>query len=178
MASRHLAIIVFILVIALPVVEQAFADPLKNAFKQRIGNYDVQLATDPKNPGTGSSTHIQIRIAGVNGDDLLNVPVQLRLVDSQQKVLAYSSPIIVPAGHFVYNYTFTVPGRYVLYLDLKDSSYSGSILTFTFFINVAGPFDYLYTIVAPITGAGAVAIVGTMVVMKKRRQKQMKTDLR
>ena len=177
-ASRHLAIFIFILVIALPGIEQAFADPLRNAFKQRIGNYDVQLATDPKNPMTGGSTRIQIRIAGVNGDDLVNVPIQLRLVDNQEKVLAYSSPLIVPAGHFVYNYTFSTPGRYILYLDLKDSSYSGSILNFTFFINVAGPFDYLYTIVAPITGAGATAIVGTMVVIKKRRQKQMKTDLR
>ncbi|MER3407333.1 MAG: hypothetical protein C4292_00455, partial [Nitrososphaera sp.] len=60
--------------------DQAFADPLKNASRQRIGNYDVQMATDPKSPVTGSLTHIQIRIAGVNGDDLINIPIQMRIV--------------------------------------------------------------------------------------------------
>jgi hypothetical protein len=79
---------------------QALVDPLKNAFKQRIGNYDMQLATDPKNPVAGNPTRIQIRIAGVNGDDLVNVPIQIRLLDNQNKVLQYSSTIIVPAGHY------------------------------------------------------------------------------
>ncbi len=178
MALRYLAIILFISIIALPVFGQAFADPLKNSFEQRIGNYDVEMAIDPKSPVTGSPTHIQIRIGGVNGDDLVNVPVQLRLVDNQEKVLQYSSPIVVPAGHYVYDYTFSEPGRYILYVDLKDSSYSGQILTFTFFVNVAGPFDYLYTVVAPVAAVGAGGAVGATIFMKKRRQKQMKTDLR
>jgi len=152
---------------------QALADPLKNAFKQRIGNYDMQLATDPKNPEAGNPTRIQIRIAGVNGDDLVNVPIQIRLVDSQNKVLQYTSTIIVPAGHYFYDYTFSEPGRYVFYIDLKDSSYSNSILTFTFFVNVAGPFDYLY-IVAPSVAAIAAGIAGTLFFMKKKRNQIMK----
>jgi len=177
-ALRYLAITLFILLIALPLVGNAFADPLRNSFKQRIGNYDVEMATDPKSPVTGGPTNIKIRIGGVNGDDLVNVPIQLRLVDSQQKVLQYTSPIVVPAGHYTYNYTFSEPGRYVLYVDLKDNSYSGQILTFTFFVNVAGPFDYLYTIVAPIVAVGVGGAIGAAVFMKKRKQKQMKTDLR
>jgi len=161
----------------LATIEQVFADPPKNAFRQRIGNYDIQLATDPRNPVAGSPTRIQIRIAGVNGDDLVNVPIQLRLMDDQNKVLQYTSPLTVPAGHLVYNYTFSKPGRYVLYIDLKDNNYSHSILTFTFFVNVVGQLDYLYTTIAPVAGVGAAAIVGSMIFVKKRRQKQMKTDL-
>ena len=151
---------------------QAFADPLKNASHQRIGNYDVQLATDPKNPVVGNPTRIQIRIAGVNGDDLVNIPIQIRLVDNQNKVLQYSSTIIVPAGHYFYERTFSEPGRYIVYVDLKDTSYSNSILTFTFFVNVAGPFDYLY-IVVPSAATIAVGIVGTLIFMKRMKKNEI-----
>jgi hypothetical protein len=152
---------------------QAFADPLKNAYRQRIGNYDMQLATDPKNPVVGNPTRLQIRIAGVNGDDLVNVPIQIRLVDSQNKVLQYTSTIIVPAGHYFYDYTFPEPGRYVAYVDLKDSSYSNSILTFTFFVNVSGPFDYLY-IAVPSAAAIAAGIAGTLFFMKRKKKQILK----
>jgi hypothetical protein len=166
-----------VITMLLPAVGQVFGDLLKNAFRQRIGNYDVQLATDPNNPMAGSPTRIKIRIAGVNGDELLNTPIQIRLVDKQNTVLQWTSTIIVPAGHYFYNYTFPDPARYVLYIDLKDSSYSNSILTFTFFVNVVGQFSYLYTIVAPTLGGAAAG--GTMAILfiKKRKHKQLKTDL-
>jgi hypothetical protein len=151
----------------------ASADLLKNAYQQRIGNYDMQLATEPKNPVVGNPTRIQIRIAGVNGDELVNVPIQIRLADSHNKVLQYTSTITVPAGHYFYDYTFSEPGRYVVYVDLKDNNYSNSILTFTFFINVAGPFDYLYIVVPSVAAAVAVGIAGTLFLMKKRRKNQI-----
>jgi hypothetical protein len=152
---------------------QVFADPLKNASHQRIGNYDMQLATDPKNPVVGNPTRMQIRIAGVNGDDLVNVPIQIRLVDGQNRVLQYSSTITVPAGHYFYDYTFPEPGRYVMYVDLKDTSYSNSILTFTFFVNVAGPFDYYLYVVVPFVAVVAIGVAGMLVFMKKRKKNQI-----
>ncbi len=180
MPSRFIALFILMLVVALSAITmgQAFADPLRNASRQRIGNFDMQVATDPKNPVAGNNVKIQVRIAGVNGDDLANIPIQIKLVDSQGNVLQYSSPIIVPAGHYVYNYTFSQPGKYIVYVDLKDTNYSNSILTFTFFVNVAGPFDYLYNIVAPIGGAAAAGIVGTMLFIKRKKHKEMNADLR
>lgn len=167
------------IIVAFPAIGQAFADSLKNSSSQRIGNYDMQLATDPKNPAVGSPTKILIRISGVNGDDLINLPVQIRLTDNQGKVLQYTSPIIVPAEHYIYSYTFPAPGRYIAYVDLKDSSYSNSVLTYTFFINVAGPFDFLFTVLAAVGGTTAAGIVGSTILIKRRRkQKQMENDLR
>jgi hypothetical protein len=168
-----------LIIVALPGIGQAFADSLKNASSQRMGNYDMQLATDPKNPVVGTPTRIQVRIAGVNGDELMNVPIQIRLTDNQGKVLQYSSPIIVPAGHYAYSYTFSEPGRYIVYVDLNDNSYSNSVLTYTFFINVAGPFDFLFNVIAAVGGTAAAGIVGSTILIKRRRkQKQMETDLR
>jgi hypothetical protein len=147
---------------------QAFADPLQNAFRQRIGNYDVEMTTEPKSPVVGSPTDILIRIAGVNGDDLVDTQMTMRLVKDGAE-LQRTNPIIVPYGHHTHEYTFAEAGRYVLYVDLNDYSYSGETLTFTFFVNVAGPFDYLY-IAAPSAGAAAAAIVGVVIFMKRKKQ--------
>ena len=168
-----------IAVAALVVLQQsAYADPLRDAFRQRIGNYDVEMTTDPKSPVAGSRASVMIRIAGVNGDDLVDVPIVIRVVKDGAE-LERTNPIVVPYGHFTYQYTFAETGRYVLYVDLNDYSYSGQTLTFTFFVNVAGAYDnYLY-VAAPAGIGVAGAAAGAIIFMKKRKQRRMDmTDLR
>jgi hypothetical protein len=158
---------------------QVFGDSLQGANKQRIGNYDVEMTTDPKSPTAGSPANILIRIGVVNGDDLVDVPIVMRLVKDGVEVQR-TDPIIVPYGHYTHEFSFAQAGRYVLYVDLNDYSYSGETLTFTFFINVAGTFDYLY-IAAPSAAAVAVGIVGTLVFMrekKKRKRQEGRTELK
>lgn len=158
---------------------QVFGDSLQGANKQRIGNYDVEMTTDPKSPTAGSPANILIRIGGVNGDDLVDVPIVMRLVKDGVE-LQRTDPIVVPYGHYTHEFSFAQAGRYVLYVDLNDYSYSGETLTFTFFINVAGTFDYLY-IAAPSAAAVAVGIVGTLVFMRekrKRKRQEGRTELK
>jgi hypothetical protein len=180
-AVSFVILLVVVGLLTLGAGEQMFADPLKAASKQRIGNYDVEMTTEPKNPTAGASaTNIMIRIAGVNGDDLVDVPIMMRLTKDGVE-LQRTNPIIIPYGHHTQEFTFTQAGRYVLYVDLNDFSYSGETLTFTFFINVAGPSDYLY-IAAPLVAVVAVGIVSMMIFMKgkkkkKREQKAGRTHL-
>ncbi len=151
---------------------EIYADLLQGASKQRIGNYDVEMTTEPKSPTAGgSATNILIRIAGVNGDHPADVPIMMRLV-KDGIVLQTTNPIIIPSGHYIHEFTFSEAGRYVLYVDLNDYIYSGEVLTFTFFINVSGPFDYLY-IAVPSVAVVAVGIVSTMVFMKGRKKKSV-----
>jgi len=170
---RFLALLVALLVAASIVAGgQAFADPLQGAYRQRIGNYDVEMTTEPKSPAVGSPADIIVRIAGVNGDDLVDTQITLRLFKDGAE-MQKTNPMIVPYGHHTHEYTFAEAGRYVLYVDLNDYSYSGETLTFTFFINVAGPFDYLY-IAAPYAAAVAVGIAGTLVFVKRKKQVKLK----
>src|SRR5215213_3880775 len=150
-----------------------FADLLNGASKQRIGNYDVEMTTEPKSPTVGGSspTNILIRIAGVNGDHPSDVPIMMRLV-KDGVVLQTTNPIIVTSGHYTHEFTFTQAGKYVLYVDLNDKIYSGEVLTFTFFINVSGPFDYLY-IVVPSAAVVAVGIVSAVHFMKRKKKKDV-----
>ena len=160
-----------------------FADLLQGASKQRIGNYDVEMTTEPKTPTAGSSnpTSILLRIVGVNGDHPADVPIMMRMV-KDGIVLQTTNPIIVPSGHYTHEFTFNQAGKYVLYVDLNDKIYSGEVLTFTFFINVSGPFDYLY-IAVPSAAVIAVGIVSAILFMRGKKknkdvQKAGRTELK
>jgi hypothetical protein len=151
------------------VAQPAFADPLKNAmYHQRIGNYDFQVATEPAKLVAGQPAKVVMRIAGVNGDDLVDTPVKLRLVRDGAEV-ATAGPIVIPYGHYAYDHTFDKPGKYVLYADLMDNAYSGQNLTFVFILNVAGPNDYYLYTVAPGIGAAGAAAVGAIMIMRRRK---------
>jgi hypothetical protein len=168
--------ILLVVGLTLATSEHAFADLLQGGSKQRIGNYDVEMTTEPKSPTVGSSsspTNILIRIAGVNGDHPADVPIMIRLV-KDGVVLQTTNPIIVPSGHYVHEYTFEQAGRYVLYVDLNDYIYSGEVLTFTFFINVAGMFDYLYIAVPSVVAVAVAVIITTLTLMKKKRNNSTK----
>lgn len=144
----------------------AFADPLHGASKQRIGNYDFEIASEPKSVTAGQPTTIMLRFAGVNGDDLVDVPIMLRIVRDGNEIFR-TNPIIVAYGHHNFEFTFPEPGRYALYVNLNDYAYSGETLTFTFPINAAGPVDYLVWMLPVAVGiAGA---VGAMIIIKRKR---------
>lgn len=173
---RTAVLIVILLVVGLTLATTSghvFADLLQGASKQRIGNYDVEMNTEPKSPTAGGSspTNILIRIAGVNGDHPADVPIMMRLV-KDGVVLQTTNPIIIPSGHYIHEFAFSEAGRYVLYVDLNDYIYSGEVLTFTFFINVSGPFDYLY-IAVPSVAVVAVGIVSAVVFMKGKKKKSV-----
>ena len=181
---RVAVLIVVLLIVALTLTTSGhvFADLLQGASKQRIGNYDVEMTTEPKSPTVGSSsssssspTNILIRIAGVNGDHPADVPIMMKLV-KDGVVLQTTNPIIVPYGHYIHEFTFAQAGRYVLYVDLNDYIYSGEVLSFTFFINVSGPFDYLYIAVPSAIVVVAVGIA-SMLVFRKVKKKNNKKNV-
>jgi hypothetical protein len=167
-----LVVISLVAALTLATSGHVFADLLQGGSKQRIGNYDVEMTTEPKSPTVAGSspTNILIRIAGVNGDHPADVPIMMRLA-KDGVILQTTNPIIVPSGHYIHEFTFAQAGRYVLYVDLNDYIYSGEVLTFTFFINVSGPFDYLY-IAVPSAAVVAVGIVSMLVFMKGKKNKK------
>lgn len=145
----------------------AFADPLKGATKQRIGNYDFEMTTEPKDLTAGRQITVLLRFAGVNGDDLVDVPITIS-VQNDGVELYRTNPIVVPYGHHSFEYTFPEPGRYALYVYLNDYAYSGETLTFAFPLTVSGPLDQIFSILS-IVGALAAGGIGAMVYRRKKR---------
>jgi hypothetical protein len=145
----------------------AFADPLQGAIKQRIGNYDLEMTTMPKPVPVGSPTTIMLRFSGVNGDDLVDVPVAVAISKDGNEVYR-TTPAIVPYGHYSFNYTFLQPGGYALYVYLTDAAYSGQVLTFTFPMTAAGVSEQAIGML-PLAGAVAAGAAGALVVFRRRR---------
>ena len=78
----------------------------------------------------------------------------------------------MPFGHYTHHFTFEQGGRYTVYVDINDYTYSGEILTFTFFINVAGTYDYLFVVVPIGVGIAVATIILLTFVKKKRTEKK------
>ena len=120
-------------------MQEAFADSIKGSIRQNIGNYNLEMKTDPSNPIAGQNAKILLRIGSINGDDLVDLPILIRIsLDGED--LTKTNPILVPYGHYIYNYIFPKTGIYALNVDINNDYYSGQNITFTFPINVNGQF--------------------------------------
>lgn len=166
----------FLLFISMTLVEQrVFADTIKGAIRQRIGNYDMEMKTLPANPVTNTNTKIQLRIASVEGDELVDIPIVIRLSKGGSE-LTRTNPVSVTYGHYTFPYTFNQTGIYSLDVDVYDTSYNSQNITFTFPITVVSPFMSFLTpqplnvvsleivlVVASISG-----VVGTIYIRRKK----------
>lgn len=164
-----LPLLLVAIVVLLLAYQQAFAHPLfGEVTRQRIGNYDFEIATDPNTLQAGEPATIMMSLTAVNGDHLVDVPIELML-EKDGQIIQLVGPLVVPFGHYNYTYTFPEPGNYVLYAGVQDYAYSGERLTFTFFLIVPGAFDYL----GPGLGAGVAgaAIAGTLLFLIIRRRR-------
>ena len=153
---------------------QAYADSLKSALKQRIGNFEVEMVTDPKNPVIGENSRILLRFGSVNGDDLIDVPIVIKIVKDNVE-LEKTNQILVPYGHYNYDYVFPKSGRYILYIDVNDVAYSKQTLNFIYFIDITESWNYgslslAITIVVVIIAVGITVIVRVIFLKRKKKQ--------
>ena len=165
-------------------IQDAFADSIKGSIKQSIGNYNMEMKTDPSNPIAGQNAKILLRIGSINGDDLVDLPILIR-ISFDGHDLTKTSPILVPYGHYVYNYVFAKSGTYALNVDINNDYYSGQNITFTFPINVNGPFVFFPYVNSPLStgfmATGIIIIIAIAVIMiiiyvavhLRRRQKNI-----
>jgi hypothetical protein len=121
----------------------AYADSLRSALPQRIGNYNVEMKTDPTTPISGQSAKIFLKISSVNMDDLVDLPIIINI--SKDGVRQETThPIFVPYGHYTDQFIFKEPGIYALDVTILDDVYTAQNLTVTFPITVVTPlFGYL-----------------------------------
>ena len=155
--------------------QQVHADPIPNSIRQVIGNYNMEMKTDPKIPVAGQATKISLRISSVNGDDLVDLPIVIS-ISKEGVELGKTNPIFVPYGHYTYQYTFSQTGVYALNIDVNDTNYSGQNIAFTFPINVAYSFaGYpIPSLLLPVAAAAGISIptVVTGVILLKRRRRR------
>jgi hypothetical protein len=162
-------------------IQEAFADSIKGSIRQNIGNYNMEMKTDPSNPVASQNAKILLRIGSINGDDLVDLPILIRISHDGHN-LTKTDPILVPYGHYIYNYIFQKPGIYTLNVDINNDYYSGQNISFTFPINVNGPFLFFpYINLSSSSGiimvgiiiATAIIVIVIYTATRLRRQKNL-----
>ena len=154
------SLLLFLLLISMTLVEQrvVFADTIKGAIRQRIGNYDMEIKTLPQNPVVNTNSKIQLRIGSVEGDELVDIPVVIRISKGGSELMR-TNPISVTYGHFTFPYTFNQSGIYSLDVDVYDTSYNSQNITFTFPITVVNQFMSFFTPSEPLTAVSVVIVL-------------------
>lgn len=172
------SVLLFLLLVSMTLVEQrvVFADTIKGAIRQRIGNYDMEMKTLPQNPVVNTNSKIQLRVGSVEGDELVDIPIVIRISKGGSE-LTRTNPISVTYGHFTFPYTFNQSGIYSLDVDVYDTSYNSQNITFTFPITVISPFMSFFTPSEPLSVISVVivlivvsiisGVVGTVYVRRK-----------
>ena len=162
-------------------IQEAFADSIKGSIRQNIGNYNMEMKTDPSNPVASQNAKILLRIGSINGDDLVDLPILIRISHDGHN-LTKTDPILVPYGHYIYNYIFQKPGIYALNIDIINDYYSGQNISFTFPVNVNGPFLFFpYVNLSSSSGitmvgiiiATAIIVIVIYMATRLRRQKNL-----
>jgi hypothetical protein len=149
---------------------------------QTIGNYVVELLVNPSKPLIGKDTSFLFRLTSNAGDELIELPVSFSIFKDGKPV--FSNPnnfTLVKQGHYDFNYTFSEPGKYVLFVDIKDIFYTLNILNSKFEVNVQVPiaeriYDLLQTFVVNYYYIYILfaALIGISFIVKSRRHKDVK----
>jgi hypothetical protein len=155
------------------ILHNAFAHQLFNSSGQKIGNYYVQVATDPEIPTTGENTKIMMRVSSVDGTELSDVPISILITRNGQEI-AKIPQIIVTEGHHELDYKFLEPGNYVFYVYLQDIYFSGETITYIFNISTLNPFGYIFYSLITFAVVTPLVVIAIIYVTNKRRSSKQK----
>jgi len=155
-----------------PVITQdVFAHQLFNSSNEKIGNYNVQVATDPEIPTTGQNTTIMMRISTVDGTELSDVPISISITKNGQEIKKIPS-IVVTQGHHEFVYKFLEAGNYVFYVDLNDIYFTGKTITYIFNISTLNPFGYIFYSLITFAVVTPLVVIAIIYITNKRKSKK------
>jgi hypothetical protein len=152
--------------------KDAYAHQLFNSSGEKIGNYYVQVATNPEIPTTGQPTTIMMRIASNDGTELSDVPISIVITKNEQEVDRIPQ-IVVTNGHHEFDYKFLEPGNYVFYVYLQDIYFTGNTIKYTFNISTLNPFGYIFFSLISFASTAPFVVIGILFISNRRRKKKM-----
>ena len=153
------------------IVQDVFAHQLFNSSGEKIGNYYVQVATDPEIPTTGQNVKIMLRISSIDGTELSDVPISISITKNGQEIEKIPQ-IVVTGGHYELNYKFLEQGNYVFYIDVNDIYFTGKTITYIFNISTLSPFGYIFYSLITFAVVTPLVVITVIYITNKRRSKK------
>ncbi len=154
-------------------IKDVYAHQLFNSSGQKIGNYYVQVATDPEIPTTGENTKIMMRVSSTDGTELSDVPISIEITRNGQDINKIPL-IVVTNGHHEFDYKFPEPGNYVFYVYLQDIYHSGGkTITYIFNISTLNPFGYIFYSLISFAVVTPIVVIAIIFFTNRRRKKKI-----
>lgn len=166
---RFSALLVLVLIL-LPTINYASAHNNLNSDDQTIGNYEVQIATDPEIPEANHPFKLSFRVLNhQSASNILNsLNTQISEVDHfRMGVRIYYNDQLVGTipvqsfdkGEWSTEYTFHETGNHIVNVDLYDVGPDGKTLTYVYNITVLNVFGNIFPYIISSGGIGFVVIV-------------------
>jgi hypothetical protein len=175
---RFLALLVLALLI-FPTINHASAHNNLNSDDQTIGNYEVQVATDPEIPEANHPFKLSFRVLNhQSASNIMNsLNTQISEVDHFRMGarIYYNDQLVgtIPVqsfskGEWSTYYTFHETGNHIVSVDLYDVGPNGKTLTYTFNITVLNVFGNIFPYIISSGGIGFLVIVIWALVTRKK----------
>lgn len=168
-----------LLLVLSPMMHYASAHEELNSGDDSIGNYEIQVATDPEIPQANHPFKLSFRVLNHDkASNLLNsFDTRLSEVDHfRMGVRIYYNDELVDTipvqdykgGEWSTTYQFHESGNHVMYVDLYDVGPNGKLLTFDFNISVLDIFGPIFQYIISAGGMGVFVLLGWVVLTRKR----------
>ena len=168
--SLRILFILPLLFISITATTDAYGHSLFNSSEQTLGDYRVQIATQPEFPQIGERSQILIRVTDQDGQDVDRFMMGNRIFYNDEQIITWR-PESYDDGHMQKNFIFEEAGNHIFRIDLYDAGKDGGVLTYTFNISTQSPFGYIFIGAIAAGGiifAGVMGIVLVSRLLKKR----------
>ena len=170
--NRGLKILLILplLFISITATTDAYGHSLFNSAEQTLGDYRVQIATQPEFPQIGERSQILFRVTDQDGEEVERFMMGNRIFYNGEQIITWR-PESYEGGHMEKDFIFEESGNHIFRIDLYDAAEDGGVLTFTFNISTQSPFGYVFIGAIAAGGiifGGVVGIVFIPRILKKR----------
>ena len=165
-------ILVFSIFSGFPIISSADAHSLFNSSEETLGDYRVQIATQPEFPQIGDKSQILIRVTDTDYNEVERFTMGMRIFFNEEQIDAVR-PQSIDGAHFNTDFVFYDSGNHILRVDIYDATDDGQLLTFTFNLSTQSPFGYIFISAIAAGGIIFAGVIGIIYIPKiiKRKSK-------
>jgi len=179
MINLQLSFLLTVGLILFPGINYASAHDNFNSQDETIGNYEIQIATDPEIPSANQPFKLTFRVLNhQSASNILNsLNTQVSEVDHfRMGVRIYYNDQLVGTipvqsfngGEWSTTYAFHESGNHVVDVDLYDVGQNGKTVTYTFNVSVLNVFGPMFQYIISAGGIGCLVILGWILITRRK----------
>ena len=176
---RFSIVVILVSLVISPMMHYASAHEDLNSGDETIGNYEIQIATDPEIPTANQPFKLSFRVLNhESASNILNsLDTRVSEVDHFRMGarIYYNNELVstIPVqdftgGEWSTKYIFHESGNHVVYVDLYDVGPNGQMLTYDFNVSVLDIFGPIFQYIISAGGIGSFVLLLWIVISRRK----------